>query len=293
MWSRLKLDSPLLTRSRSRSLVGPPDPFFIRFGRALFLFGSRLLYHWISSFKDLTQSRFELWFDLDGRWQRKRSDNRGYVPSVEERKWKFWDFPQWLAEALFVIIDASEQRIMMPGICSQRKKRSLPQMDQTSMFHTKIDLFSCHIPCVSTDFSALPKKAVWSKVGMKSKALSSLSEDDLLIASPNQGLKSELTIWRKLYDWAADLLTRLKKNGRALPPAKDFVGWNKSTISCFTKGVLSMCQNRYSTTTPKSRTRTGKNGPACWLTITCLLTGWLGSCLESLFRWRAVTMAPS
>ncbi|KAI3805644.1 hypothetical protein L1987_28206 [Smallanthus sonchifolius] len=51
---------------------------------------------------------------------------------IEERKWKFWDFPQWLAEALFVIIDASEQRIMMPGICSQRKKRSLPQMDQTS-----------------------------------------------------------------------------------------------------------------------------------------------------------------
>ncbi|KAJ0819014.1 hypothetical protein HanRHA438_MTg0865591 (mitochondrion) [Helianthus annuus] len=49
---------------------------------------------------------------------------------------------------------------MMPGICSQRKKISLPQMDQTSMFHTKRDLFSCHIPCVSTDFSALPKKAV-------------------------------------------------------------------------------------------------------------------------------------
>lgn len=104
MWSRLKLDSALLTRSRSRSLVGPPDPFFIRFGRALFLFGSLLLYRWISSFKDLAQSRFELWFDLDGRWQRKRSDNRDYVPSVEERKWKFWNFPQWLAEALFVII---------------------------------------------------------------------------------------------------------------------------------------------------------------------------------------------
>lgn len=102
-------------------------------------------------------------------------------------------------------------------------------LDQTSMFHTKIDLFSCHIPCVSTYFSALPKKAVWSKVGMKSKALSSLSEDDLLIASPNQGLKSELTIWRKLYDWAADLLTRLKKNGRTLPPAKDFVGGIKNS----------------------------------------------------------------
>lgn len=164
MWSRLKLDSALLTRSRSRSLVGPPDPLFIRFGRALFLFGSLLLYRWISSFKDLAQSRFELWFDLDGRWQRKRSDNRDYVPSVEERKWKFWNFPQWLAEALFVTIDASEQRIMMPGICSQRKKRSLPQMDQTSK-HKKIDIFSCHIPCVSTDLSALPKKAVWSKVG--------------------------------------------------------------------------------------------------------------------------------
>ncbi|KAI3784224.1 hypothetical protein L1987_43319 [Smallanthus sonchifolius] len=42
------------------------------------------------------------------RWQRKQSDNRDYVPSVEERKWKFWNIPQWLAEAPFVIIDASE-----------------------------------------------------------------------------------------------------------------------------------------------------------------------------------------
>lgn len=43
-----------------------------------------------------------------GRWQRERSDNRDYVPSVEERKWKFWNFPQWLAEELFVTIDASD-----------------------------------------------------------------------------------------------------------------------------------------------------------------------------------------
>lgn len=49
---------------------------------------------------------------------------------------------------------------MMPGICSQRKKLGLPQMDQTTMFNTPKSIFLAAIfdSCVSTDFSALQKK---------------------------------------------------------------------------------------------------------------------------------------
>lgn len=51
---------------------------------------------------------------------------------------------------------------MMPGIwiCSQRKKKSLDQIDQTTMFNTPKSIFLAAIfdSCVSTDLSALPKK---------------------------------------------------------------------------------------------------------------------------------------
>lgn len=92
---------------------------------------------------------------------------------------------------------------MMPGIFSQRKKLGLPQMDQTTMFNTPKSIFLAAIfdSSLSTDWSALPKKWFDPKSACKNlRLLSSFSEDDPLIASTNQGSKSELMIGRKQFD---------------------------------------------------------------------------------------------
>jgi len=80
-------------------------------------------------------------------------------------------------------------------------------MDQTTMFNTPKSIFLAAIfdSCVSTDWSALPKKWFDPKSACKNlRLLSSFSEVLIrvrpLIASTNQGPKSELMIGRKLFD---------------------------------------------------------------------------------------------
>lgn len=74
--------------------------------------------------------------------------------------------------------------------CSIERERWAKAKRTTAITTRVTSSFSC----VSTDLSALPKKWFDPKLAWNRWLLSSLPEYDLLIASPNQGPKSELMI---------------------------------------------------------------------------------------------------